>query len=93
MGLALQEALWHGCACVASRTGAIPELIEHGANGLLVRAGNVSELSTALEQLMSNETLRRELALRAPKAILEKGINAEQMLREYRQLYDSILGG
>jgi glycosyltransferase involved in cell wall biosynthesis len=91
LGLSLQEALFRGCACVASHVGGIPELIDNGANGLLVSPGNVDELAAALDRLIGDESLRRKRSARAPSSILEKGMTAEQMARQYCALYDKIL--
>ncbi len=91
LGLSLQEALFYGCACVASHVGGIPELIDNGANGLLVSPADVHELAAALDRLVSDDQLRRTLSARAPASILEKGMTAAQMTRRYRVLYEKIL--
>ena len=91
LGLSLQEALFHGCACVASNVGGIPELIDDDSNGLLVAPENVDELAAALDRLLSDERLRQRLRTRAPLSILEKGMTAEQMVGEYMKLYQSVL--
>jgi glycosyltransferase involved in cell wall biosynthesis len=93
LGLALQEALWNGCACVGTRVGGIPELIDDGANGLLVSAGNADELAAALERLISDDSLRQMLSARAPRSIIEKGMTAEQMVDDHLKLYESIIDG
>jgi glycosyltransferase involved in cell wall biosynthesis len=92
LGLSLQEALFHGCACVASNVGGIPELIDNGGNGLLVSPGNADELAAALERLISDQHLRRRLSARASSSILEKGMTAERMTEKYLRTYESIVG-
>jgi glycosyltransferase involved in cell wall biosynthesis len=91
LGLSLQEALFSGCACVASRVGGIPELIDNGANGLLVSPGNPDELVAALNRLISEDNLRRTLSGRARPSIIEKGMTAQHMTRSYMELYREIL--
>jgi glycosyltransferase involved in cell wall biosynthesis len=91
LGLSLQEALFHGCACLASRAGGIQDLIQHEDNGLLVEPRNVEELGAALERLISDEPLRHRLASRGPKSILEKGMTAERMVKCYKMLYQECL--
>ena len=49
LGLALQDAMFSGCACIGSRAGGIPELIRHEKNGLLFDPGNIDQLTNALE--------------------------------------------
>jgi glycosyltransferase involved in cell wall biosynthesis len=92
LGLSLQEALFQGCACVASRVGGIPELIEDGVNGLLVPPRDTNALAAGLDRLINDDVLRRTLSERAPMSMLQKGMNAKQMVRRYTVLYQGILG-
>jgi glycogen(starch) synthase len=57
--IVLREALSAGLPVVASRIGAIPELIRDGENGLLVSPGSVDELAAALERLAREPGLRQ----------------------------------
>lgn len=91
LGLALQEALSFGCPAIGSATGGIPELIEHGVNGLLVPSGNVETLAEALEQLMKDESLRHRLGHAAPGETLRRRMTREDMLSQYVELYRSLL--
>lgn len=45
------EAFAAGVPVVASRVGSLPELVEHGRNGLLFAPGDMDELAGALEEL------------------------------------------
>ena len=58
-GRAVVEAQATGRPVVASRIGALPELIEDGQHGLLVRPGDPRELAEALQRLITDEALRR----------------------------------
>ncbi len=91
LGLSLQEALYHGCACVGSRIGGIPDLIEDGENGLLVEGGNVDQLAAALEKIMANDSLRTRLSARARQSVLDKEMTAEKMVAKYQALYENFL--
>ncbi len=93
LGLSLQEALFHGCACVTARAGGTQDLIQHEENGLMVPAADAVALARALERLMGDEALRRRLGVRAPDSILEKKMTAEKMVEEYEKLYRQIAGG
>jgi glycosyltransferase involved in cell wall biosynthesis len=92
LGLSLQEAQFHGCACVASRAGGITDLIQDGDNGLLVPVAQPAALATALERLMSDEPLRARFAARGHQSVLEKGMTAAKMVENYQTLYADILG-
>lgn len=91
LGLSLQEALFHGCPCIASSAGGITDLIQNNSNGLLVEPGNVGQLAAGLKKLMSNEKLRRQFGARGPQSVLEKGMTAEGMCEKYDRLYQNIL--
>ena len=91
LGLSLQEALFHGCACIASSAGGITDLIQNGSNGLLVEPGNVEQLADGLIKLMSNEKLRRQFGVRGSQSVVEKEMTAEGMCEKYDQLYRNIL--
>ncbi len=57
----LIEAQSQGLACVATRLSGIPELIEHAKTGLLAPPGDPPALAAALERLISDPRLRRQL--------------------------------
>lgn len=64
-GLTVAEGMAAGCPTVASRTGAIPELIEDGRSGVLFPPGDVDALAEALHRLAESPSLRRSLGTRA----------------------------
>jgi len=61
-GLTIAEAMASGCAIIASRIGAIPELIDSGESGILVPAGDVEALANAISSLVSDRAERTRLA-------------------------------
>lgn len=62
---ALLEAMASARPVIASRVGAIDEVIKDGFNGLLTRPGDVKELAEAIEMVLVDEELARELGRRA----------------------------
>lgn len=67
---AVLEAMAAGLAVVASRVGAIPDLVEDGRSGLLVDAGDVEALGRALVRLAEDPPLRAELGQAARDKVL-----------------------
>jgi len=59
----LNEARAFGCAAIATRVGGIPTVVDDGVDGLLVPPQNPAALANALRQLLTNDVLRRRLAM------------------------------
>lgn len=57
-GLVALEAMMAGLPIVASRTGAVPDLVEEGKNGFLVEPGDTVALADAMQKLISDPELR-----------------------------------
>jgi glycosyltransferase involved in cell wall biosynthesis len=91
LGLALQEAMFYGCAVLGTNVGGIPEIIEHKKSGLLVDAGNASQLAEAIETLIKNPELRENYSCAGAASIVQKGMTFEQMIANHIRLYESIL--
>jgi glycosyltransferase involved in cell wall biosynthesis len=89
LGLALQEAMLAGCACIGSRAGGIPELIQENKTGLLFEPGNAGQLARALEELIGDEARRNNFGRAAAASIQERGMTAEQMVGRHLELYEA----
>ncbi|HEX4766870.1 MAG TPA: glycosyltransferase family 4 protein [Lichenihabitans sp.] len=70
------EAQSQGLACVSTRVGGVPELIEHGTNGLLVAPEDPEALAAAIVALMRDPDLRRRLG-RAGAARVRRDFDCE----------------
>jgi glycosyltransferase involved in cell wall biosynthesis len=58
----LAEAMAMGVPVVSTRISGIPELIDHGVNGLLVESRDPDALANALERVLTDAALRARLA-------------------------------
>jgi glycosyltransferase involved in cell wall biosynthesis len=67
----LLESMLKGRAIVASRTGAIPELLTDGEDGLLVDPGASEPIERALRRLIDAPDLRRRLGHGASRRVRE----------------------
>lgn len=90
LGLALQEALACGCACVGTKAGGIPELVLDRVNGRLVDPGDIGQLAEALQELLEDENLRSRYGLAGVKHIQSMGINRRIMVNAHDQIYRRI---
>jgi len=68
----LLDAQAVGVPCVACRAGGIPDIVEHGENGLLVPPRRPEALAEALVRLWGNDTLRTQFAARGPEVVRER---------------------
>jgi L-malate glycosyltransferase len=86
----LMEALAAGVPSVATRTGANEELVEDHVSGLLVPWGDSIALSTAIQDLMNDASLRQALgaAARTKMELLSPEKERKEWENVYRELID-----
>ncbi len=87
-GIAFLEALAHGLPVVATRVGALPELVSEGQTGYLVDVGDVDALASRLTALLDDpETCRRlGLAARRVGATYTWARTAEAVVRRIEEV-------
>lgn len=68
-GVACAEAMAHGKPVVASAVGGLLDLVVDGETGLLVSPGEVAALRGALQRLLADADLRRQLGAAARKRV------------------------
>lgn len=83
------EAMLSGVTVVATAVGAIPSLIDHGVNGLLVQPGDPRALADAINRLVESPPLRKRLGL-AGRARADAQLGPETTLERYGHLYRSL---
>lgn len=66
-GMAVTEAMSYGMVPVVSRICVLPEFVDHGKSGLLVKTESTLELEKMLARLIKNRRLRKQLSLGAMK--------------------------
>jgi glycosyltransferase involved in cell wall biosynthesis len=77
---------------ISTRISAIPELLTHGENGLLVPEKNAEELCAALKRLIDDGALRERLGENGYKTVHEKfdrAKNIEELVRIFSQDWSS----
>jgi glycosyltransferase involved in cell wall biosynthesis len=85
--LALAESMMFGKPVIASRIGALPELISEGVNGLLVEVGNVNQLADRMSLLWANPQLCQRLGT-AARSWAEDVCNEERFYHGLMSIYD-----
>jgi glycosyltransferase involved in cell wall biosynthesis len=89
-GLVALEAMAAGRPCVVSRTGGLPEIVEDDDSGILVPAGDVTALTSALDRLVSNPDLRARMGRRG-RAVVEARFDIRVGVRQIIRVYDDIV--
>jgi glycosyltransferase involved in cell wall biosynthesis/peptidoglycan/xylan/chitin deacetylase (PgdA/CDA1 family) len=86
--VALMEAMASGRPVVATATGGIPELIEHGRTGFLVAPGDAVALADALERLAGDPVLRRRMGSAGRERVLREfnlDVNATRLAELFHE--------
>lgn len=86
--LALLEAMFAGCAIVASSVGGIPEAIQDGRDGALVPPADPEALRAALGALVYDEPLRARFGT-AARARADAEFTIDAMTTGYEALYQA----
>lgn len=89
--LASLEAMAGGLPVVVGAVGGIPELIDNGKTGFLVRRGDVKDLGEQLETLIADRSLRICVGRNARKAC-EEYYNVERQIRDIFTVIDRDAG-
>jgi glycosyltransferase involved in cell wall biosynthesis len=90
--IVLKEAMSVGIPCIASRVGAVDEVIEDGVDGMLIDAGSVDGLVKALTRLIKDAEYREVLSQKAIEKYRRK-FTLDTMTHEYEMLYGQVAGG
>jgi glycosyltransferase involved in cell wall biosynthesis len=84
------EAMLAGVPIVATRAGAVPELIENGKHGLLVQPGSAAELCEAMLRMLSTDTDRQQSGKQAQQRVLTE-FAPQRELAAYWEVYQECL--
>jgi glycosyltransferase involved in cell wall biosynthesis len=87
--LVVCEAMAAGVPVVASRVGGLPDLVEDGGSGLLVRPGEAEDLARALVALLLDPEAARRLGARG--RVLAAARSHERLVDRMTQLYADVV--
>ena len=88
-GNVFAEALASGLPIVGSTVGGIPELVEHGVNGLLIDPGQPLALARAIQYLAQDPELRQMMRIRN-RARAEATLQWSEITGRYLALYEGL---
>jgi glycosyltransferase involved in cell wall biosynthesis len=90
-GLCIVEAALVGVPAVASRLPGVDEAVLDGRTGLLVPPGDSAALADAIDRLLGDEDLRRDLGEAARKRAREE-FTIQRMAADVEAVYRAVLG-
>ena len=85
-GLVFLEAMVFGKPVIAGDAGGGPEVVTHGETGLLVAPGDAKALSDALDTLLADPKLRREMGI-AARRDYEARFTDKAMVRDFLSVF------
>ncbi|KKU85343.1 MAG: Glycosyltransferase, group 1 family [Parcubacteria group bacterium GW2011_GWA1_47_9] len=74
----LIEAMAAKLPVIAAAVGAVPEIIEDGKNGIIVKPGDAAQIAAKIKEILTNDRLAQEMGIQAHQTVLFK-FNAAQM--------------
>jgi glycosyltransferase involved in cell wall biosynthesis len=87
------EAFAQGLPVIASRLGAMAEIIEDGRTGLLFEAGNPDDMARAMREALARPERMREMGRRARatyEALYSPEVNLSRLLAIYREAMGAV---
>ncbi len=86
--MVLLEAMAAGAAFVSTDAPGCGELVNHGENGLLARAGDVDDFALQLERVLNEPKLRTALAQNAREFV--QAYSWKNVARQYEELFNEL---
>lgn len=68
----LMEAMASGKACIATKVGSIPDMIDHMETGMLIDKKNSQQLYEALKYLIKEKDARKAISINAREVVRER---------------------
>jgi glycosyltransferase involved in cell wall biosynthesis len=90
LGSALLDALALGVPVCAAAAGGIPEIIEDGVNGVLVRPQDPADLAAGMARVLSDPPAAKRMAEAGRRAVADR-FSTERMVEETLRLYARVL--
>ena len=89
-GLVLIEAMAMKCPVIATNFGGIADVVQNGYNGFLFENGNITELSSKIKELLTNQATRDKFIENGLTTAFET-FSMENTILNYEQYFYSLI--
>ena len=89
-GLAALEGMACEVVPIATRTGGVPEVIEHGTSGYLADVGDVDTMARYASELLNDESRLRAMG-RAARAVAKARFCSSRIVPQYEDFYRRVV--
>jgi len=90
LGVSLLQAAACGVPIIGGRAGGIPEVVQHGVNGLLITPGDVEGLANSLNPLLASADTRARMG-QAGRAHIESTFSIDAMIHGNLACYNELV--
>jgi len=87
--MTILEAMAAKVALIVTPVGAVPQVIQHGVNGIICPVGDAVGLAKEVCSLIDEPSRRKNLTERAYRDVCDR-FSSATMVQQYRQIYESI---
>ena len=89
--MSVLESLAYARPVIGTRIGGIPELVDHGQDGLIVEPANAEQLAAALEELGSNPEKARQMG-QVGREKVARDFSPAQHYQQIKAVYEKLPG-
>lgn len=90
MPMALLEAMGYGRACVATRVGGVPQVVEDGVDGMLVNPGDSAGIARTIASLLGCRDKAEEIGAAAREKVIDE-FSPEKNLEKLGEIYANLM--
>jgi glycosyltransferase involved in cell wall biosynthesis len=87
--MTILEAMASRLPVIATKVGAVEDVIQNKKNGILLEAGDADALAEALEELITDKEKRQEYAEKSYQDVCKR-FSDTHMAQRYQQIYTEV---
>ena len=91
--LSAQESLLRSVPTIGTRIGGIPEIVQDGVTGYLVKIASPSEIADKLAQIVENKDSSTRLIMKNGREFVMHNLNPEKHIQGLLDIYGKVVSG